>query len=61
MNIFQIYHDKNLIPNFVGTHIEKMNKYDQYLIPPLIIQPFTYMHIIDIDEARQTMEYYLFQ
>ena len=32
MNIFQIYHDKNLIPNFVGTHIEKMNPKYKYML-----------------------------
>tara|TARA_B110000971_G_C19927952_1_gene462523 strand:- start:273 stop:899 length:627 start_codon:yes stop_codon:yes gene_type:complete len=59
---FKLFLKTNKFEKYIrATHIEKMNKYDQYLIPPLIIQPFTYMHIIDIDEARQTMEYYLFQ
>ena len=42
-------------------HIPKMNKYDQYLIPPIVIHPFTYMQFIDINEARESMSYYLFQ
>ena len=30
MNIFQIYHDKSLIPDFVENHIKKLNPEYKY-------------------------------
>jgi hypothetical protein len=32
MNIFQIYHDKKLIPDYVGKHIQKMNPEYKYML-----------------------------
>ena len=59
---FKVFLKTNKFEKYVrAIHIEKMNKYDQYLIPPIVIHPFTYMQFIDIDEARESMSYYLFQ
>lgn len=57
---FKIFLQTKQIEKYVrATHILKMNNYDQYIIPPIVIQPFTYMQFIDINDARETMSYYL--
>jgi hypothetical protein len=56
---FKIFLKTNKFEKYVrAIHIDKLDKYDQYLIPPIIIRPFTYMQHTDIDESREMMEYY---
>jgi len=58
---FKIFLQTKKFTKYVrARHIQKMNKYDQYIISPVVIQPFTYMQFMDIDEVREAMSYYLF-